>query len=154
MLTAWRLVKTRHLATAFDGEAARQYGGRWNSPGTRMVYLSEHLSLAVLEVLVHLEASVVLDGYSAIKVEFEATMATTIDRHRLPTGWRLHPPPSDLRRLGDQWIAAGRSAVLRVPGAVVGVEHNYLLNPLHPDVGQFAHHPPVPFALDTRLVTG
>ena len=55
MIRAFRLCKTKHLATAFTGEGARLNGGRWNSPGNSVVYTSASLSLATLEVLVHLE---------------------------------------------------------------------------------------------------
>ena len=41
MATGWRIVKSRYASTAFDGEGARLYGGRWNSSGTRMVYSLE-----------------------------------------------------------------------------------------------------------------
>ena len=55
MIRAYRLCKTRHMAAAFTGEGARLNGGRWNSPGKAVVYTSSSLSLATLEVLVHLE---------------------------------------------------------------------------------------------------
>lgn len=51
---AWRLVKQKHAATAFDGDGARLFGGRWNAPGSRVIYTSTTLSLAALEILVHL----------------------------------------------------------------------------------------------------
>jgi len=51
---AWRIVKARHATTAFNGEGARLNGGRWNSPGERVVYASATKSLAALETLVHL----------------------------------------------------------------------------------------------------
>ena len=41
---------------AYDGEGAYRVGGRWNSKGTRVLYMSENRSLAVLEILVHLSA--------------------------------------------------------------------------------------------------
>ncbi len=54
MLSAWRIIRATHVKSAFTGEGARVYGGRWNSPGTGVVYVSEHESLAALELLVHL----------------------------------------------------------------------------------------------------
>src|SRR6266571_1768578 len=54
MVTAWRIVATRFASGAFSGEAARAEGGRWNSPGVRMVYTAGTISLALLELLIHL----------------------------------------------------------------------------------------------------
>ena len=53
MIRAWRLIKAVHADDAFSGEGARRGGGRWNSKGVRIVYTSESLSLATLEVMVH-----------------------------------------------------------------------------------------------------
>ncbi len=50
-VVGWRIVKEKHAKTAFSGEGARIFEGRWNSAGVRMVYCSEHLSLAALEIL-------------------------------------------------------------------------------------------------------
>ncbi len=36
-----------------NSEGARQYGGRWNRPGTPVIYASGSISLAALEVIVH-----------------------------------------------------------------------------------------------------
>ena len=55
-ITAWRIVRARFADSAFDGEGARRYGGRWNSRGTRMVYTAGSQALAALEMLVHLDA--------------------------------------------------------------------------------------------------
>ncbi len=71
ILSAWRITKATHAPDAFSGEGAWHFGGRWNSPGTRVVYTAEHASLAVLEVLVHLESSLTLPKYSLIQAEFD-----------------------------------------------------------------------------------
>src|SRR4051812_18031854 len=62
-LVGWRIVKEKHARTAFSGEGARIFGGRWNSPGISIVYCSEHLSLAALEILVHTVPIAVRDKY-------------------------------------------------------------------------------------------
>ena len=56
MIQSWRLVHARYVAHTFDGEGARLYGGRWNSPGRPAVYTVGSLALAALEVLVHLKS--------------------------------------------------------------------------------------------------
>src|SRR5436309_335037 len=51
--TFWRVEKAKYAGVAKTGEGARLAGGRWTSPGQRTIYCAEHLSLAILEVLVH-----------------------------------------------------------------------------------------------------
>ena len=63
MTHSWRLVHARYVVHAFDGEGARLYGGRWNSPGRPAVYTSGSLALAALEVLVHLKSRQELNNY-------------------------------------------------------------------------------------------
>jgi RES domain-containing protein len=151
MPAAWRIVKRKHARRAFDGEGARLYGGRWNSPGTRVVYTSQSLALAALEMLVHLDHARLLSSYVVFGVTFDDALVEKLDRSRLPAGWRKVPAPRALRAFGDAWIAAGTSAVLEVPSAIVE-ESNYLLSPAHPDFPRLQIRPPAPFQLDPRLL--
>ncbi len=41
------------------------------------------------------------------------------------------------QRIGAEWLTSERTALLRVPSALVPETANYLLNPIHPDAGQF-----------------
>jgi RES domain-containing protein len=151
MPSAWRLLKTKLVAGAWDGEGARIFGGRWNSPGVRIVYTSQSLSLALVEVLVHLQESAVLIAYSSIRVEFDETLMTDVDPADLPPNWREFPAPPETRAIGDAWVADARSVVLRVPSAVVPVEFNYLVNPQHSDFGLLRVGPMMQFPFDPRL---
>lgn len=151
MLRAWRIVKAKHAATAFDGEGARLFGGRWNQPGTRLVYTSGSKALATLENLVHLNPPVVFT-YVAIAVEFDEALVETISPGRLPAEWGEEPPPPSTQIVGDQWVKEARSAVLEVPSAIIRTEPNFLLNPLHPDFKKIALGQPELFAFDPRLL--
>ena len=151
MPAAWRIVKQKHVSQAFDGEGARLHGGRWNSPGTRMVYSSQSLALAALEMLVHLDHARLLSSYVAFRLDFDDTLVERIDRARLPASWRGYPAPPELQEIGDGWIASQRSAVLEVPSAIVE-ESNYLLDPTHRDFARIAIAPPAPFRFDPRLL--
>jgi RES domain-containing protein len=148
MATGWRILKSRHASTAFDGEGARLYGGRWNSPGTPMVYTSSTISLAVLEVLVHLQKANLLSSYSLISAGFDDALVERLDHSRLPDGWRAYPAPSELQRIGEEWAQSQRSAVLEVPSVIVELEINYLLNPAHPDSSSVVIGEPEPFTFD------
>ena len=152
MVRAWRIVKTRYADHAFTGEGARLYGGRWTSPGVRAVYTSSSLSLATLEILVHLQGSGPLVSYSVCSVDFPEALLEDLDAGALPKNWREYPAPVELQKLGDAWIRGGSSVVLRVPSVVVPWEHNYLLNPVHPDFPTLQFSRLEPFDMEPRLV--
>jgi len=148
---AWRIVKKRHAAGAFDGEGARRFGGRWNSPGVPVVYVSSSRALAAIELAVHLDRAALLSSFVLISCEFDERIVTRIARNTLPADWRLDPAPPGLAAIGDAWVRAAKSAVLEVPSAIVEQEPNYLLNPNHPEFATIAIGGPEAFAFDRRL---
>ena len=150
-VVAWRLVKAEWADAAFSGEGARLGGGRWNSPGVPVVYLAGTLELAELEVLVNLAAPKLLGSYVAFRVTVPAGLVETLPARSLPADWRRDPAPRSAKRVGDRWARAGRSAVLRVPSAVVPSSPNYLVNPAHPDAGRLEVEGPFDPLLDPRL---
>jgi len=150
-IRAFRVVKARHAPDAFTGEGARLFGGRWNSPGVPVIYTASSISLALLELLVHLHARSRLQDYGLFPVDFDEALVTTLDRSALPRDWRAAPAPIDVQRIGDAWAASRESAVLRVPSAVVEQEDNYLLNPNHPQFNQIAIGKQQTIELDPRL---
>ena len=155
MNTVWRLVHPRYAdpRQAFSGAGARRYGGRWNLPGVAVVYTSEHLSLAVLELLVHFGAEGLKRVYCAFPVEIPADLAVThLEIEALPPSWREYPPPVEVQRLGTDWAQRGDTAVLVVPSVLVPEERNVLLNPNHPDFARLRIGPARAFALDPRLL--
>ena len=132
-MIVWRLSVSRHLKTAFSGEGARRYGGRWNSPGRPLVYASSSLALASLELLVHLSDQDFPGDLFAIPAEIpDSTEVRILQPGALPKNWRATPAPNRCRDFGDAWLAAAETAVLSVPSALVPQERNLLLNPLHP----------------------
>lgn len=150
-INAWRITKRRHVKTAFNGSGARKFGGRWNSPGTSIVYTSETQSLAVLEMLVHLEQADLLQAYVLIGITIEPGLMETLDYDRLPRNWRTVPGSIALRGVGDEWATNQSSVALRVPSVLVPLESNILLNPAHPDFQKLLIGEPVAFFFDERL---
>jgi RES domain-containing protein len=150
---AWRLTKTKYLESAWDGEGARQQGGRWNSVGTPVVYVSGTLSLALTELLVHIDAGI-LAAFTAIPVEFDESLVRVLEPRDLPSDWQSNPPPGSTQAIGDEWVSSGGSAMLRVPSVVVPVEFNYVVNPGHSDFRRLRIGEPIAFPLDSRLLRG
>ncbi len=157
MPIVWRLIKARYAASAFDGEGARRYGARWNSPGVAVAYAADSPALAVLEVLVHLQRSATLAAYVLASADIPDDVIEALPVRELPTNWRRSPSPPEAQRVGDAWVAAGRSVALEVPSAVlpeaaVVLGRIYLLNPARPSFARLTRLPIIPFSFDDRLI--
>lgn len=151
MTRVWRIVKETCAGSAFDGEGARRAGGRFNSPGSPVIYTSESLALAQLEILVNLPTDRLLASYVAFRADLPDGKVATLGREELPENWREAPAPRPVRRLGDRWLESGRSLALRVPSAVVPAESNVLINPRHRAFEEIEVHGPVDPEIDDRL---
>src|SRR5713101_7001911 len=130
----------RAIHERLDGEGAKRVGGRSNSPGKSVVYMAETVSLAVLENLVHMAKQDFPTGYVVVPavVPEEILVLREEDLMKQFRG-------VDRRRLGDEWIDRQVSAVLAVRSTIVPFEHNYLLNPRHPEFAAITVEPTVPF---------
>jgi RES domain-containing protein len=152
VIEAWRLLKRRFVEHAFDGEGARLYGGRWNSPGVPVIYCSATASLALLEVFANVQSAELAQAYVLISCSFDASLVESIDSRDLPRDWRRSPGSTDLQAIGDEWIRSARSVVLKVPSAIIEHESNYLINPGHRDFRRVKRHTPERFTFDLRLL--
>lgn len=152
MPSGWRIGNARHAKTLFSGEGARRYGGRWNSPGLPLIYLSEHQSLAVLEVFIHTQPLSPRDPCVLIAAEWDGALTERLSGRELPANWRMLPSEAETAAVGDRWVQEARSAVLAIPSAIVPGETNYLLNPAHRDFRRIKIHKPTPFIFDPRLL--
>jgi len=150
MLTVWRLVTARFAESAFTGEGARRYGGRWNRKGVLLVYTAGTQSLAMLEMLVQddplraryvMIPAVIPKGVRIERVSVEA----------LPADWRERAARERLQAIGTAWAKQRSNAVLAVPSAVIPSESNYVLNPLHPAFAKIEIGKPQVFMPDVRL---
>lgn len=141
----WRLARRRFAA--LDGAGARLYGGRWNRRGQSVVYSSEHLSLAVVEVIVHLELA--LEDFPAdyVKIALEVDEGLALDRIEA-----LPRTAARMREIGARWYDSSITVGLLVPSVIVPEEHNLLLNPRHPQFERIKPLVPKPFQFDRRLL--
>ncbi|MBW2011701.1 MAG: RES domain-containing protein [Deltaproteobacteria bacterium] len=152
-VTAWRIVQSRWADTAFSGYGARLEGGRWNFAGISMVYTAESLALSSLEMIVHLpEDALLYSEYVRIPVRFDTELMTVFPRESLPSDWNSIPESESTQKLGTAWAEKNESLILKIPSSVVPEEHNYLINPRHPDYHKLFIGEPAPFRFDPRLI--
>ncbi|RTL40604.1 MAG: RES domain-containing protein [Candidatus Melainabacteria bacterium] len=131
--------------SALDGEGSRLYGGRWNAPGRPAVYTSTHLSLAALEYLVHVDFDNLPVDLVWLKIEVpDAASIETFPGLKAPN-------ERDAEAFGDDWLASERSLCLNVPSAVLSVERNVILNPIHSEMPNVSTLETNVFEFDDRL---
>jgi RES domain-containing protein len=152
MPSAWRIVRATRVNSAFTGEGARIFGGRWNSPGNAVVYVSEHESLAALELLVHLTPLFPNDRYLSFQLKWDGKLTDHFPVKDLPPHWNAEPPIFDTMQIGDGWVNKGKSMALAVPSVLSTSEVNFLLNPKHPDFKKITISGPIEYRFDSRLL--
>jgi RES domain-containing protein len=128
----WRISNYRSL----DGQGGLKYPGRWHTAGRPVVYLAESPAGALLEVLAHLalDPDDVPDTFTLLRVQLPASSA--IEKLSAPRTFNWRTDQTRTQLLGDRWLRTAKSALARVPSALLPETFNYLLNPLHPDASQ------------------
>jgi RES domain-containing protein len=151
IIHAWRITDQKYADSAFSGEGARLWGGRFNSPGTPAVYASGSLSLALLEILVQTNDRSNLENKVLVRAEIAATFIQSPSTNELPVHWNHIPVSKASQRYGDRWIDDKTTPVLRIPSVVVPMEYNFVINPKHQDFNQITLSSPCPLPLDPRF---
>ncbi len=127
----WRIAKQAY-AQQLTGEGNRRTGARWNSPGRPVVYTSEVLSLAVLELLAHTSLRWLPKDLTVVKLLVpEHPPKLEISLESFPVGWETGSHDGWFRRTGDDWLASSEAFYLRAPSIIVPEDYNIMLNPLH-----------------------
>ena len=130
-IKAYRIVKQKWIDSAFDGEGAKRYGGRWNSRGKSCVYLAGSESLAILEILVHLDKQQFLTHYALFELHLPKQDVVYLDAEKLPACWRDEPAPPETAAIGDAWLIEGGGLALAMPSVIVPREWNFIVNTKH-----------------------
>lgn len=135
-----------------SGTGSKITGGRWNSVGIPVLYLSEHVSLSVLEMLVNNQFIDFAVSLSLLTISLpEKIEIAQVRLGKLKDGWQ--EDFSYTRFMGNEFIKTANSLVLKVPSAVVSEEHNFLINPLHTDFKKVKILKMKSFRTDKRLFT-
>lgn len=148
---AYRISREK-FASDLTGEGARRFGGRWNKKGDAVLYCSSSISLATLEVLVHVPQHIAPEDLllTTLFIPNELTLEW-ISEGQLPNNWRIYPAPSILAKMGSNWIIKEETAILKVPSGIIPTEYNFLINPRHIDFSQIRTEKVEEFKLDSRL---
>jgi len=122
---------TGKFANDISGTGAKLNGGRWNPVGFAGLYTSQYISLAIVEFLVRATKFTCPDSYTLTFFEIPDEAIYRIERKKLKKEWK-----EDLnytQGIGADFLSKNKSFCLQVPSAIVPVENNFLLNPLHAD---------------------
>lgn len=153
-MVVFRVANLKYKDATLTGIGAEKVGGRWNETGTRTVYCSENISLALLEYYVHSEniaflPKEILVAKIAFPDEFEIREPDV-----LPHGWNQYPYSRDTTRVFSDLAKSRDFFALKVPSTIVPLEYNILLNPLYKDFGKVEIVEFLELPVDERLKTG
>ncbi|HLT33161.1 MAG TPA: RES family NAD+ phosphorylase [Aquaticitalea sp.] len=151
MMRVFRLSK-RKYSGELNGKGAAKSSNRWNSKGTEIIYTAESRALAMAEVAVHLSLATLPTDYVMMEIEISKTIKIkTVDSTTLNRSWNSNPPTTETQKIGDVFIESGKTAVLKVPSAVVKGDFNYLIHPHHSDFKKIKIISISDFPFDNRL---
>ncbi|PCE64673.1 RES family NAD+ phosphorylase [Sediminicola luteus] len=135
-MVVYRITNAKYKEAILSGVGAELYGGRWNMTGTRAVYCSQHVSLALLEYYIHAENIALLPKEILVA---EIVIPDNLNIHKLqvlPKQWNTYPYSPNSARVFTEMVVHDAILGLQVPSAIVGLESNIILNPLHKDFGK------------------
>lgn len=108
-----------------DGAGGLRASGRWHRKGLPIVYMANSSALAILEILVHLEVTIVPAPFQLLEIDIP-------DHVPVDTCLGL-VSMEESSAIGSQWLLGGRNGLLIVSSAIAPRSYNLLLNPMHPD---------------------
>ena len=150
-MRVYRLSRKKY-ADELSGKGAAKVGGRWNSRGTELIYTAESRALAMAEVAVHLTLATMPDDFVMVEIEIsEEIKISEMQKTELPKNWNAFPYDLRTQEVGDGFVRAEESCLLKIPSAVVPGDHNFLINPKHPDFKMIKISSIEKFPFDERL---
>ena len=133
----------------FDATGSMLAPGRWNTPGSPMIYAAEHYSTALLEKLVHGSGRLPPNQHF-IRITVPSGVSYEVFSPAALPGWDTMPATVS-KRFGEEWCRQRRSLVLLVPSVVARLDRNVLINPAHPEFSRLETSLHEPVYWDRRL---
>lgn len=150
-MIVYRVANAKYKDATLTGIGAEKVGGRWNEVGTRAVYCSENISLALLEYYIHSENTANLPKNVLVaKIEFpdDFSVATL---QKVPERWNQYPYSSKTTTVFSSLAKSNHFFALKVPSTIVPLEHNIILNPLFKEFGKVEIIEFLDLPIDDRL---
>lgn len=112
-------------------------GGRWNHPGTPLIYASNRVALPFMELYSIKGPAVATSEWIMASLEIPDEIPE-LDIKSLPKNWNWRPARNTTKDFGTSWANAKEFLCLKIPSARIPLmafpqECNVLINPLHPD---------------------
>lgn len=150
-MIVYRVANARYKEETLSGIGAEKVGGRWNKAGTRAVYCSENISLALLEYYVHSENPGNLPKEILVaKIHLpEAFKIKHLDY--LPETWAQYPYTNETTDIFTELTKSKDFFALKVPSTIVRLEYNFILNPLFKEFGKVEILEFIQMPVDVRL---
>ncbi|MBK5193663.1 MAG: RES family NAD+ phosphorylase [Flavobacteriaceae bacterium] len=150
-MIVYRVANVKYKDLTLSGIGAEKVGGRWNKVGTRAIYCSENISLALLEYYVHSENIAYLPKEILIaKIQFPDDFVIA-ELNELPERWNQYPYSSKTTEVFTNSAKDRNFFALRVPSTIVGFESNIILNPLYKEFGKIEIIEFIELPIDERL---
>lgn len=137
----------RKWAEDLSGTGSFLHGGRWNTPGTRMIYAAENNVLAAFEVALRIPLDQISKNY--VMISLEVPDEAELFYPKLPKNW--HTDSKLTQRIGDSFARDGKYLVMKVPSALISDSYNYLMNPANPLMKKVKLQKPRTILFDRRL---
>jgi len=144
-------ISTSEYINDISGAGAKLYGGRWNYKGTALLYCSENISLAILEILVHFDGLTVPNNLELLQLELSDEYVNQYSIAKFNKIRKSKNAEYQFKEEGKKWILSNKSLALKVPSIITTGEYNILVNPNHPNFKKLKKKRIKKLSLDERL---
>jgi RES domain-containing protein len=150
-MVVFRIANAKYKDLTLSGIGAEKVGGRWNEVGTRAVYCSENMSLALLEYYVHsAKISNLPKEILLAKIQFpDEFIIQELDI--LPERWNQYPYSSKTPKIFTDLAKNQEFFALKVPSTIIELESNIILNPLYKEFSKVEVLEFITLPIDQRL---
>lgn len=144
-------ISTSDYINDISGTGAKLHGGRWNYKGTALLYCSENISLAILEILVHFDGLTVPNNLELLQLEIADEYVKQYSTAKFNKIRKSKNAEYQFKEEGEKWILSNKSLAIKVPSIITTGEYNILVNPNHPNIKKLKKKGIKKLSLDERL---